>query len=95
MKEKKDKMPSFLDKVSSVIKDTKRWIFHGAESVTKEEFMRRTKICNECPHFIHKSNTCGICGCWMEVKAKWKTSECPKRKWGNEADSKFYKSEKN
>ena len=75
--------PSFLDKVKSVIKDTTKHVFDGATLVSKEEYLKRAEICNSCVHFIKKDNSCGICGCWMEVKAKWRTSKCPKEKWGS------------
>jgi len=73
--------PSFLDKVKSIIKDTSKHLVNGAKNVPKEEYLRRATICNSCIHFIEKENKCGICGCLMDVKAKWKTSECPKNKW--------------
>tara|TARA_R100000030_G_scaffold58753_1_gene44140 strand:+ start:1332 stop:1439 length:108 start_codon:yes stop_codon:yes gene_type:complete len=32
---------------------------------------------------------CGACGCLVEHKAKWKTTDCPKGKWKpqNEKDN--------
>ena len=73
--------PSFVDKVKSIVKDTTKYIASGARNTTKDEFLKRAEICDSCVHFIHKTTTCGICGCWMHVKAKWKTSKCPKGKW--------------
>tara|TARA_R100001594_G_scaffold139074_1_gene183170 strand:+ start:398 stop:634 length:237 start_codon:yes stop_codon:yes gene_type:complete len=73
--------PSFLSMVKSIAKDTANWVKNGAKKVSKEEYIRRAEVCDSCVHFIHKSNTCGVCGCWMDVKAKWKTTKCPKDKW--------------
>ena len=73
--------PSFLDKVKSVIKDTSKYIASGAQNVPPEEYLRRAKICDSCVHFVKKDNVCGVCGCYMDVKAKWSTSEGPKNKW--------------
>tara|TARA_Y100001938_G_scaffold149474_1_gene236406 strand:- start:2017 stop:2247 length:231 start_codon:yes stop_codon:yes gene_type:complete len=73
--------PNFLDKVKSVIKDTAKYLADGAKNVPEEEYLRRAKICDSCVHFVRKKNACGICGCYMHVKAKWKISECPKEKW--------------
>jgi gamma-glutamyl:cysteine ligase YbdK (ATP-grasp superfamily) len=73
--------PSFLDKVKSVIKETTTHLANGAQNVSKEEYIGRVDVCNTCVHFIHKDYTCGVCGCLMHIKAKWKTSKCPKDKW--------------
>jgi hypothetical protein len=54
---------------------------NGAQNVSKEEYIGRVDVCNTCVHFIHKDYTCGVCGCLMHIKAKWKTSKCPKDKW--------------
>jgi hypothetical protein len=72
---------SFLDRAKSIIKATTKHVLSGAEHVSEEEYLKRAKECDSCIHFIKKDNVCGICGCIMDVKAKWKTSECPKNKW--------------
>jgi|5_EtaG_2_1085323.scaffolds.fasta_scaffold03427_4 hypothetical protein len=77
----KTNKPSFLDKVKNIAKDTAAYLVDGARNVPKEEFIRRAGICDSCVHFIHNQSTCGICGCWMDVKAKWRKSKCPKDKW--------------
>jgi hypothetical protein len=42
----------------------------------------------ECPHLIKKSMRCGVCGCLLEHKAKWKTADCPKNKWPKQNNDK-------
>ena len=76
-----DKKPTFLDKVKSVVKDWSIHIGDGMRNVPPEEYIRRTSICNSCVKFIHKDDTCGVCGCLMGIKAKWRTSSCPDKKW--------------
>lgn len=78
---KSQKEPSLLSKAINLVKGTAEHVVSGAENVSKEEFKKRIDICNSCIHFVGKKEICGICGCYMSVKAKWKTSECPKDKW--------------
>ena len=77
----KNKKLGFLQLAKNIIKDTTTHVANGSKCVQKEEYLRRAEICDSCVHFIKKSNTCGVCGCWMHVKAKWETSTCPKDKW--------------
>ena len=66
-------------------KELGEYIKKGAPNVTLDQYEERLKICNTCPkkeegtHF----NKCGLCGCNIELKAKWATSECPDKpsKW--------------
>ena len=76
-----DKKPTFLDKVKSVLKETAKYAADGMKNVPPEEYIRRTSICNKCPKFVHENHSCGVCGCYMHVKARWSTSECPDKKW--------------
>ena len=77
----KEKKPSLIQKAKNLVKETAKHLANGAQNVTKKEYLSRMDICNSCVHFIHKDNTCGICGCLMHIKAKWQTSQCPKDKW--------------
>jgi hypothetical protein len=53
---------------------------HGAPHVSETEYKTRLKTCMSCPNL--KDNTrCGLCGCIVEQKAKWGTSDCPDNKW--------------
>jgi len=43
----------------------------------------RLKICNSCEE-KKKSNygdKCGLCGCIIKIKALYKLSKCPAKKW--------------
>ena len=42
----------------------------------------RISICEGCDN-LTKERTCSICTCFIDVKAKWSTEECPKNKWPN------------
>jgi len=49
--------------------------------VSKEKIQEREKICMECSKFNKESKRCYLCGCYMEVKWKFKSSECPIKMW--------------
>ena len=49
--------------------------------VSEEKIKEREKICIECSKFNKESKRCYLCGCYMEVKWKFKKSECPINMW--------------
>lgn len=51
----------------------------GAPHVTEDTYKERLSKCNSCQHL--KQARCGLCGCVVEQKAKWATSDCPDNKW--------------
>ena len=53
----------------------------GAPHVSKKQYDYRLKTCNSCEHLQKDSMRCGSCGCLVEHKAKWGTSNCPEKKW--------------
>ena len=53
--------------------------------VSEKEYIRRREICEPCEHRIHVSkyvfDKCGLCCCFLHLKAKWANSKCEARKW--------------
>ena len=47
----------------------------GFKHVTVTEYTTRMKTCVDCEHFT-KTQSCGLCGCHMPVKARWRTTQC-------------------
>lgn len=47
----------------------------GFKSVTVAKYAERMSICASCEHFIDMKS-CGLCGCSMPIKARWRTSIC-------------------
>jgi hypothetical protein len=80
-KEETENKVSFINKAKNLIKETTNHVLNGAQNVSREEYLRRAMVCDSCVHFVKKDNICGVCGCYMDVKAKWKVSDCPKNKW--------------
>jgi hypothetical protein len=53
----------------------------GAPHVSEKQYNYRLKTCDSCEHLRKDAMRCGLCGCSVEHKAKWATSNCPKKKW--------------
>ena len=71
---------NIFEKVKQFSKEFALYIKEGAPNVTPPEYEERLKICSACV-FISEKFSCTVCGCNMEMKAKWRTSDCPKHKW--------------
>ena len=71
----KPKKPSIFKMVQSFVKESVEFVKKGAPVCSKEEYQERISICMSCEHFTEKQK-CGLCGCNMQVKTGWKTSEC-------------------
>jgi hypothetical protein len=41
----------------------------------------RLAECDDCPHFGPRSGLCGVCGCYMPIKARIPIAECPIGRW--------------
>ncbi len=49
--------------------------------ISKERYKKRMKICLKCEFFEPKLNRCLKCGCFLMVKAAFRTTSCPIDKW--------------
>lgn len=47
---------------------------------------KRNEICQNCPH--RKNDKCGVCGCFIHLKTRCLSCECPKFFWLAEVDEK-------
>jgi len=63
-----------------VIKDT---LHRRGSLVTDEIYNQRYAKCKECPSF-RADGRCAECGCFMNLKAKFKFASCPKGEWESE-----------
>lgn len=64
--------------VLDIIKDE---MLGQADHVDQQTYVNRVSICNRCEHlkfFVPLTGgNCGLCGCIVKAKAKYKQSECP------------------
>lgn len=51
------------------------------ENITKLTYQQRFDICKKCPRFFAPTGQCKECGCFMRVKARIKSQNCPIGKW--------------
>ena len=54
-----------------------KYVKEGAPNVSSNDYAARLDACQKCPHLIPKHMRCGLCGCMIQHKAKWKTTSCP------------------
>ena len=46
-------------------------------SYIPDDYLERLSECKRCPNLKIKHMRCGLCGCLIQHKAKWKTTDCP------------------
>ena len=49
--------------------------------VPNEVYEERIEICKGCQHYLSLLGNCGICKCFMKIKARLSPMECPKKYW--------------
>ena len=73
--------PSVFKMISNFSKELGTYIAQGAPNVTEEDYKERLETCLKCPSLKRDVMRCLTCGCKVEHKAKWKTTDCPESKW--------------
>lgn len=73
--------PTFVNKALNFSKSVVKHVATGAKNSSEEESAKRMSICESCDRFDKINRTCLSCGCFLDLKVKWQTSECPLRKW--------------
>lgn len=76
-----NKTPSLIDMMKTFSKEVVEYAKKGAPNVTENQYKTRLSTCSDCPDLKREAMRCGACGCLVEHKAKWATSNCPKNKW--------------
>tara|TARA_R110002051_G_scaffold323311_2_gene416488 strand:+ start:1230 stop:1727 length:498 start_codon:yes stop_codon:yes gene_type:complete len=76
-KKEEPKPPSIFQMAKTFAGELTKYIKEGAPNVSNKVYIERLEACNTCPHLIKSSMRCGLCGCLLEHKAKWKTTTCP------------------
>lgn len=77
MSDEETKGPSLFSMMGSFTKEVATYIKEGKPNVTEVDYNGRLAACNACPHLKRKKMRCGLCGCLIQHKAKWKTTSCP------------------
>ena len=77
--EDKPKLPGKLTLAKNFVKAVANHVASGVEDSETEELERRLSICSMCEH--RNEDSCSVCGCNLESKARWKEQVCPIGKW--------------
>ena len=57
-------------------------VINRAIPLTEAELgVERLKLCEECEDFARASRQCRLCWCFMDIKVKIASAECPAKKW--------------
>ena len=72
-----DNYPNFFNMLKNFSSEVIKFAKGGFKYVSPEDYEERLDTCFKCPHVRNPGLRCGLCGCNMELKAKWKTSHCP------------------
>ena len=83
------KPPSLLKMVQNFTKASIAHVSNGMKTVSTDVYTERLDACNSCPFFQNATKRCGKCGCLLEHKAKWESSDCPDTpsRWKNSNSS--------
>ena len=79
--EQQEETPSLFKMIRTFGKELTEYIKQGAPNVTPEDYAIRLDTCMKCDKLIKQSMRCGACGCKLEYKARWRTSDCQENKW--------------
>lgn len=71
----KQAVPSLPRKVWNYAQAVAAHIAAGSPEVTEAEYRERLDACNTCEKRVE--NDCGICGCPIDEKARWREQQCP------------------
>jgi hypothetical protein len=60
-----------------------RHVADGCATVPTEVYEARLAICGACPACDTAAFVCRDpgCGCYLRIKARWASEDCPRRKW--------------
>lgn len=75
--------PGLLKRAGSLVKaigsETKA-VVQGQPTLTAQQVTARLGICGSCDQ-LRSNRTCGMCGCFVDAKARFRSQTCPLRKW--------------
>ena len=66
---------------AKAITDEAKSIVSGDDPINQEEIFNRISICNSCEFFIKEDGRCVKCGCFIKLKARMRSQNCPIGKW--------------
>lgn len=58
-----------------------RWLRSGGEFVSFRKEQKRLAVCKQCPFYDRRIQQCDVCTCFVPLKVKLKTEDCPYGYW--------------
>jgi cytochrome c553 len=72
-------LPSTITMAANFAKALAAHVADGREKADQEVYEARLTTCSVCDQ--RTDNRCAACGCHLDQKAAWRSSECPLGKW--------------
>ena len=73
--------PNLMIKAYNYLKASSKRLLGGIEDVDTTTYYDRVHTCSRCEYLDDEHYECNLCGCPVDIKAKWKTENSPKGKW--------------
>jgi len=81
MNDNNKEYPSVFKMLTNFTKEVGTYLVNGSPNVTIDDYKDRLETCLNCTSLKRDVMRCSTCGCKVEHKAKWKTTDCPESKW--------------
>jgi hypothetical protein len=75
----KPKLPGVVTLAANLAAAVATHVVDGVAKVQPAELEDRLQVCTLCDQ--RRDDRCSVCGCFISVKATWRTSECPLGRW--------------
>lgn len=73
--------PSVFQMAGNLMQSIATHITTGAHNVPDVVYYQRMEICEGCEFYDEETVRCKDCGCYLNIKARWASMECPQKKW--------------
>jgi hypothetical protein len=73
------------DKAWNLIASGAAFVADGFRTVSADEYRHRLAICETCEH--RDGPRCGLCSCFVAIKAKGRAWDCPDGRWAQSSSS--------
>ena len=69
----------------NLVKSMRDFVADGCRTLSLEDYRARLMVCTYCPE--RDRNTCSICGCHLNLKARGRAFRCPRDRWPPPSDT--------
>jgi hypothetical protein len=76
-----DPLPSPLRQAANAVGAVARHVADGLRAAPPELLAMRLDECAACPRLRPHDRKCSACGCYVDLKASWRSEVCPDGHW--------------